>query len=111
MKIVGFIILLVASSFSLGAGSTPSEQTGIIKSIQALNDGRTIEFMETARSERPSCATYPYWFIANENTTAGKTQISILLAAHAAKRSITIKGTGACSRWSDGEDISSVEIL
>ncbi|MFT5594555.1 MAG: hypothetical protein ACI8SR_002946 [Oceanicoccus sp.] len=111
MKFVGIVTLLMASSFSFGAGSTPSEQTGTIKSIQALNDGRTIVFMETARSEKPSCATYPYWFISNENSAAGKTQISILLAAHAAKRSVTIKGTGTCSRWSDGEDISSVEIL
>ena len=108
MKIVTFTILIVISNLSIAAESM---QTGKIKSIQALNDGRTIVFMTEERSTKPSCATYPYWFIADENSTAGKTQISLLLAAHAAKRDITIKGTGTCVRWVDGEDISSVELL
>lgn len=111
MKIFGFIALIIVSVSCFGAGTVPSEQTGLIKSIQALNDGRTIIFMVETRADKPSCAAFPYWFIANENSTAGKTQVSILLAAHAAKRSVKIVGTGQCSRWSDGEDISSVEIF
>jgi len=111
MRLITIIILLAVSGLSFGAGSTPSQQTGNIKSIQALADGRIMVFMVDERSEKPDCATYPYWFIADENSTAGKTQLSILLAAHSAKRKVTITGSGQCTRWVDGENINSVELL
>jgi hypothetical protein len=43
--------------------------------------------------------------IKNENSVAGKSQISLLLAAQAAGKPVAITGAGTCTRWGDGEDI------
>ncbi len=111
LRLVTIVLLTSFSAFTVASGSAPSEQTGYIKSIQVLSDGRTIVNMVDVRADKPDCANYPYWFIADEDSVAAKNQISILLSAHVAKRSITIRGSGLCLRWVDGEDISSVEIL
>lgn len=47
--------------------------------------------------------------IADENSAAGKTQISMIMAAYMASKPITIIGTGNCTRWRDGEDISGIQ--
>ena len=111
MRILTIICLTLFSGFAVAAGSTPSQQTGTIKSIQALSDGRTIVFMVDTRTERPDCASNGYWFLVDENSTAGKTQLSMLLAAHASARNVKLLGTGQCTHWADGEDIDSVEFL
>ena len=105
------ILLTIFVGFMLSLSAVASDQTGSIQSVQAMNDGRVIVFMQTSRSGKPACATYDYWFIADENSNAGKTQIAMLLAAQAAGRDVQIYGTGSCVRWVDGENISYVKVL
>lgn len=88
-----------------------SSQTATIESIQIANDGRTMVTLTGNRADKPACATYNYWFIADENSNAGKAQLSALLAAHMAGRSVTVAGSGSCVRWVDGENISSITVI
>jgi hypothetical protein len=59
----------------------------------------------------PSCATNSYWMIKDENSVAGQQQYSMLLAAHAAQKTVNVSGMNTCSRWGDGEDVNSVQII
>ncbi len=88
MRLLIIICLMFFSGFAVAAGSAPSQQARVIKPIQALSDGRTIVFMVDSRVERPDYASNGYWFLADENSTAGKTQLSVLLAAHATAREV-----------------------
>lgn len=87
-----------------------STQTGVIEDIQIMNDGRIAVNFSTAREGKPACAIHNYFFIADENSAAGKAQLSLLLAAHAAGRQVSIVGTDACIRWVDGENIYSIKM-
>ncbi|WP_102796411.1 hypothetical protein [Bowmanella denitrificans] len=49
-----------------------------------------------------------YWVIKDENSTAGKSQFSMLMAAYAAGKTVRIIGNNTCTRWADGEDILEV---
>jgi hypothetical protein len=53
----------------------------------------------------PACVRYSYWFIRDAKSEIGKQQIALLMTAKSLGRSVTITGTGACTRWGDGEDI------
>lgn len=105
------ILFAILGGCILSLNAFASDQTGGIQSIQALNDGRIIVFLQTTRSGKPACATYDYWFVTDENSNAGKTQLAILLSAQAAGRDVQIVGTGSCVRWVDGENIASVKVL
>ena len=106
MRSTIFFLLIFISKISFS-----SEQTGLIESVEAIADGRTLVTMVESRAGKPVCATYNYWFISDENSSAGKSQLSLLLAAHMAKREILISGQGQCRRWVDGEDIFQVKVL
>lgn len=67
---------------------------------------------EKGRIERPECsATHSYWMTKDENTRYGQSQFSMLLAAYMAKTPVKITGKHSCTRWGDGEDISTVQLL
>lgn len=56
----------------------------------------------------PVCATQTYFMIRDEKSDAGKSQFAMLMAAYLSGKRVTITGTGACTRWMDGEDIATV---
>lgn len=112
-KIMLIAVLMMAGQCAYAAGSDPSNQTGKTSSIQVLSDGRVFVNMAEMRSDRPDCASavYSYWAIADESAASAKHQIALLMAAHAAQRSVKIIGSGSCNRHPDAEDIVSVEML
>ncbi len=105
-----FVILLALSLPNLASAS---KQTGKVKNlIVRASDGLTYLYLDSATpSDKPDCAANPYWMIKDENSEVGKKQYSMLLAAHAAGRKISITGTGTCTRWGDGEDINAINLL
>lgn len=60
-------------------------------------------------SARPACAVNPYFMIKDEKSEAGKQQLSMLLAAQAAGKRITVVGYDTCIRWGDGEDVNYIQ--
>ncbi|RTZ21879.1 hypothetical protein EKN09_17120 [Vibrio penaeicida] len=88
-------------------------QTGKVESLYArASDNLHLVTLSggTAKTGSPSCATRGYWLIRDENSAAGKSQFSQLLAAKLAGATVKIEGLNTCSRWGDGEDINTIII-
>lgn len=93
------------------ASAFVSSQTGQITSlIIRSSDGLVYFYLSGELSGHPACATGGYWMVKDENSTAGKRQIAALLAARLSGQIITVSGTGACTRWYDGEDVNGIQI-
>ncbi|MFB2659814.1 hypothetical protein [Shewanella mangrovisoli] len=109
MKIV-ISILFVFVIYSSGVFA--SGQSGLITQINVRSDGLHWVVLLGERSDMPACTQghYKYWMIKDENTTYGKSQFSMVLAAYLSGKKVTIIGSGACNRWGDGEDIETLVI-
>lgn len=94
---------------TLSTLSIAGEQTGLVTEIAVrASDGLvTFKLSNSAGLTRPYCASQTYyWIIKDENSESGKRQLALLLMARAEKLPVTVKGTGACTRWADGEDVN-----
>jgi hypothetical protein len=84
-------------------------QTGQVTKLQTrARDNLVYFYLTGTATDRPACATQPYWMIKDETSETGKRQFAMLMAAYVSGRSVTIHGAGTCARWSDGEDVDSV---
>jgi hypothetical protein len=101
-----FVIVTILFCTNVFAGT----QTGKVKEILVRDDGLHYFYLEGVASARPDCARNDYWMIRDENSAAGKAQLSILLTAQASGRSVYVVGKNSCTRWSDGEDASLITI-
>ena len=90
--------------------SFAGSQTGLVTNINVRTDGLHWFTLSGDRGAMPACTQerFTYWMIKDENSTYGKSQFSMLLAAYMAQKPVTILGTGNCTRWGDGEDINAV---
>lgn len=103
--------LLVVLGIALTSSAYAGEQFGKVSGlIVRSNDGLHYFWLEGTSHNKPACATNTYWMIADENSTAGKAQLSIILSAQAQQKPIKVVGTGTCSRWRDGEDVNYIQI-
>jgi len=100
------------AAFFLGLDTASAgAQTGQITALRVRStDGLIIVEMSGPASAKPACAGFPYWLIADEKSNAGKQQLALLMAAQAGGKTVTIDGTGACTRWPDGETIGMVTV-
>lgn len=109
-------VLLLFTIFLVSFSSLASVQQGTVTNVIVRDDGLhwfiLLSDGSGERSERPECsATHTYWMIKDENTRYGQSQFSMLLAAYMAKTPVKITGKHSCTRWGDGEDISTVQLL
>ncbi|WP_114784698.1 hypothetical protein [Vibrio tetraodonis] len=108
-KILPILVLLFVSNFSF-AGS----QTGTVdRIIVRASDGLIYFYLDdpSSRVQPAPCAANPYWIVRDENSNAGKQQYSMILAAHAAGKTVSVTGMNTCIRWRDGEDVNEIKIL
>jgi len=92
--------------------------TGKIVSIKIRANGVIKVELDTAW-ENTSCRTKDWWVIKDENSTAGKAQLSLILTAQVSGKTVEIDGfpgLGSCIRMVNGgtkigEDIKNVSIL
>ncbi len=104
-----YILVLFAILFLWTANTHAGNQSGEITKLTVRSDGLHWVQLEGQHNSKPQCATsQEYWMIKDENTQAGKSQISILLTAYASGRPVSISGLNTCTRWGDGEDIDTV---
>lgn len=102
-----FLLTILIVSFPAYSG----EQYGKVKEVIVRgSDGLHYFWLEGAPSGKPICAQNTYWMIRDENSSAGKAQLAILLSAQAQQKSIKVVGSGTCTRWSDGEDVDYIAI-
>lgn len=104
--LIGVISLAAFVGFFLGSAHA-SEQAGTVSNVSIrATDGLIMANVDGSRSDRPACATRTYWAIKDESSAAGRNQYAALLAARVSGASVSIVGTGACTRWLDAEDIN-----
>ena len=102
MKII-FALLLAVSSYAYAG-----DQVGKVTKISVRqSDGLHYFYMSGSTRNRPACADgFDYWMIKDENSVAGKSQLSMLLTAYVSGKTVTVIGGGTCTRWHDGEDVN-----
>ena len=94
----------------MGAGYA-GEQKGVITQLNARYDGVHWVRLSGVHNNRPGCAVnQTYWMVKDENSQAGKTQISMLMSAYMKGEVVMIDGLNTCTRWGDGEDIATVTL-
>jgi hypothetical protein len=52
---------------------------------------------------RPACNTYLDRWVINNNWPAARIQVAVLLSAIASGKTVTVRGSGDCSQYSDSE--------
>lgn len=105
MRITIAAVLIAALPAPALAGTVTGK---VMRLTTRTNDGLQIVTVRGPLSGRPACATYDYFMIKDEKSDTGKAQYAMLMAAFLSGRSVIIDGTGACTRWGDGEDIGAV---
>jgi hypothetical protein len=101
----------VAFSCLIANPAVARTQTGKITDFFVRNsDGLIYFFLDSASDNRPACAGSSYFMIKDENSAAGKRQLAVLLMARSTGQTITVYGTGTCTRWPDGEDVDTIQI-
>ncbi|MBB5941857.1 hypothetical protein [Xanthomonas sp. 3307] len=103
------VAFLLALSLLPGAASA-SSVTGTIKDLSVrATDGVHYVVINGTPTQRPTCAANTtYYMIKDETSDTGKAQLAMLLSAYMAGKPVWIEGTGACTRWGDGEDVGTV---
>lgn len=56
-----------------------------------------------SKTGTPACNTYVDRWVINNGWPAAKMQVAILLSAIASGKTVTVRGSGDCSQWSDSE--------
>lgn len=63
-----------------------------------------------AATGHPACQmSQTYWVIRDAKSVIGQQQIAVLIAAKTLGRDLTVRGTGACVRWGEGEDVKQID--
>lgn len=106
-----FARMLVVTNLFFAVSVSAGEQSGKVQELIVRgSDGLHYFWLQGTSSGKPVCAKNSYWMIRDENSSAGKAQLSILLSAQAQQKSIRVVGTGSCTRWADGEDVDYISI-
>ncbi len=101
--------------FLIPALSSAGQSDGTIKMIQS-GPGHTAENvyvlveMNSIHDNKPGCATEDR-FALNPAIQPGKTQLPILMAAHAANKQVYISGSGSCSVINGYESIDYIKVF
>ncbi|MDH5325960.1 MAG: hypothetical protein OEZ68_00665 [Gammaproteobacteria bacterium] len=113
-KYVGKVLSIIAWSitiFSVPAYS--GTQEGIITNILVRDsDGLHYFYVSGTQYDRPACSTgHTYWMIKDEASVAGRSQLAMILAAYMSKKTVRITGSNTCTRWGDGEDVNTIQLI
>lgn len=101
-KILILIVLALAANAHAGTAGS-----GILSDVHFMNNGVVIVYTSGVRADVPTCAsTQPDRFAIDASTEAGKAQLSGLLAAYVAEKTVRIFGMGSCAAHPDTETIN-----
>ncbi|WP_197692507.1 hypothetical protein [Geobacter sp. DSM 9736] len=107
MRIISVLCLTLVLSCFISNESMAGSVYGTVSSIIVrASDGLVYFTVAGTPVGKPSCATGGYWIIRDENSTVGKQQLAVLLAALSTKNTVSIVGNDTCNRWGDGEDLN-----
>jgi hypothetical protein len=106
-RVLGAIALTLVTSVTFAGIITGTVQEVLVRA----SDGLVYVVINGTPSGQPACATHAYWMIMSETSDAGHKQYAMLLDAQATGAQVQILGAGTCTRWGDGEDIDSIDIV
>lgn len=87
-------------------------ETGQITALRTRSSDNLVFFnLNGTLTAKPACARHAYWMIKDENSATGKRQFAMLMSAMMAGKTVSVSGTGACTRWGDGEDVAEAVLL
>jgi hypothetical protein len=102
MKRVLLATLMLTSVSAFGGDAQP----GTLSTVHFMSSGVVMVYTSGSRSNVPACAaSFPSRFVVDGSTAGGKVQVSGLLTAYAAGKSVRIIGTGTCSVAGNSETI------
>lgn len=105
--------LMVFTTQVVAKGSiSKTKVTGIYCGIYDGANMCSVYFSDNANNS-PSCvgSKYKLRMQLNPATDIGKAMLSLALTANTANKTVTVGGTGACSIWSDTEDLNTIFIV
>jgi hypothetical protein len=104
---------LAAALAVVSCSAVAGDITGYVTSVVTRDsDGLTYAVVAGTPSSRAACAAATsYWIVAAETTESGKKQYALLLSAKTSGLRVTINGKGTCTRWIDGEDINTLQLI
>lgn len=109
---IPWLASLVTCAAFVSLPAAAGSETGQIMYLRTRASDNLVYFaLNGSASGKPACARYAYWMIQDENSATGKRQFAMLMSAMLAGKAVTVSGTGACTRWSDGEDVEEVVLL
>lgn len=107
--------LLLSALFATAAYTPPATAGEVIGTIDYLivrqSDGLVYFGVVGTPTGKPACAVGSYWIVKDENSNAGKQIIALLMAANAAGQRVRVSGANTCTRWGDGEDVGSLQVM
>ena len=95
-------LLLLTGSLCADAGEASGP---VSKVIVRQSDGITYFYVNGPATGKPACANHAYWIIQDENSSAGRSILTLVLSAQASGQRVTVHGNNTCTRWHDGEDV------
>lgn len=105
---LGFAMAATCAALTCPPAAAGSE-TGQITALRTRSSDNLVFFnLNGVPTGKPACARYAYWMIKDENSATGRRQFAMLMSAAMAGKTVTVSGTGACTRWGDGEDVEEV---
>lgn len=112
MKAVSIGVLWSVLLFLVGDAFAGTQVGKVDRLLVRNSDGLVYFYLTGTASNRAApCATNTtYWMLRNESSETGKRQFSMLLAAQASGREVSVTGSGTCARWGDGEDVETIDL-
>ena len=111
LKLALLALVAAASAMTGIPRAEAGTENGRIDYIKVRDDGLIYFELDGVQSNRPACSEgYTYWMIKDEDSTFGKSQLQLLMAAWLSGRAVTVKGANECTRWPDGEDVRLITV-
>lgn len=111
MKNIVLVLVLVLGLLFSSSVLSGTQEGQITQILVRASDNLHYFYMSGVASDRAGCASgQSYWMIKDENTVAGKSHFSLILAAYAAGKTVKVTGTVNCTRWGDGEDVDIIHL-
>lgn len=115
MKPLPIHTMLTSLAACMAIVSSPAaagSEAGQITTLRTRASDNLVFFtLNGSATNKPACARYAYWMIKDENSATGKRQFAMLMSAMLAGKTVSVSGSGACTRWGDGEDVEEVVLL
>lgn len=109
--------LLISMMLVMASTAGAGEQTGTVKMDYGQHTSGSTSaglmffvLQGAAKTGTPACNTYNSRWVINNNWPAARIQVAILITAITSGKTVTVRGSGDCSQWSDSETATDIRL-